>query len=582
MNSLKIYLLLIFLIEFGSGFLFAQDLPKNITESEKAIWKNYIQNYDALNKSNQSLTTPPNFQNLRTMGEWEETEYLCITWTTYPSTLKEIVRHAQKEVKVIIACSDSNQAKSYLTSNSVPLTSNLKFLISGYNSVWTRDYGHQNIYANNADSLLLIDWIYNRPRPLDDIIPEKVSTYTGIPLYQTTQAPYKLIHTGGNFMSDGLGTGFSSNLVVVENPTLTEDSIDGIMNQFMGINRYIKMPVLPYDGIHHIDMHMKLLDEETLLVGEYPIGVSDGPQIEANLQYVLSNFNSYFGEPYIVKRIPMPPETNGTWPSNSGDYLTYANSVMVNKTILVPYYRPQYDTIALRIYQESLPAGYKVVGINCNTIIQASGALHCITKEIGAKEPLWMVHQKLKDTENDLNPYLLKAKMYHKSGIATAILYYRTDTLNTYSIDTLSYDSLDGEWVGAIPAQAKGSKVYYYIEGIANNGKHQYRPLSGPLGYYSFNVLDLTSIEKQETQFENIYPNPSKGITVIPMKTISEQNVKIELLNSFGQTIDIIYEGKTRNGRNNYFINTLDIDAGIYFVRSTADYNTVTQKLIIK
>ena len=38
----------------------------------------------------------------------------------------------------------------------------------------------------------------------------------------------------------------------------------------MGINRYITMPTLPYDGIHHIDMHMKLLDEETLLVGEYP------------------------------------------------------------------------------------------------------------------------------------------------------------------------------------------------------------------------------------------------------------------------------------------------------------------------
>ena len=47
-----------------------------------------------------------------------------------------------------------------------------------------------------------------------------------------------------------------------------------------------------YDGIHHIDMHMKLLDESTLLVSEYPTGVADGPQIEANLQYVLSNFTT--------------------------------------------------------------------------------------------------------------------------------------------------------------------------------------------------------------------------------------------------------------------------------------------------
>jgi len=39
-----------------------------------------------------------------------------------------------------------------------------------------------------------------------------------------------------------------------------------------------------------LDMHMKLLDEETLLVGQYPGRVADGPQIEANLQYVWTIF----------------------------------------------------------------------------------------------------------------------------------------------------------------------------------------------------------------------------------------------------------------------------------------------------
>ena len=73
-------------------------------------------------------------------------------------------------------------------------------------------------------------------------------------------------------MADGLGTGFSSNLVVNENPTHSIAEIDTIMKQFMGIDRYIKMNELPYDGIHHIDMHMKLLDEETILMGEYPAG----------------------------------------------------------------------------------------------------------------------------------------------------------------------------------------------------------------------------------------------------------------------------------------------------------------------
>lgn len=71
-------------------------------------------------------------------------------------------------------------------------------------------------------------------------------------------------------MSDGFGTAFSSMLTDQENPTLTASQIDTIMKKFMGINRYIRFPTCPYDGIHHIDMHMKLLDEETLLVGQYP------------------------------------------------------------------------------------------------------------------------------------------------------------------------------------------------------------------------------------------------------------------------------------------------------------------------
>ena len=68
----------------------------------------------------------------------------------------------------------------------------------------------------------------------------------------------------------------------------------------MGINRYVLMDKLPYDQIHHIDMHLKLLDEETLLVGEYPPGIADGPQIEQNLAYVVVELCFAMGRPLIV------------------------------------------------------------------------------------------------------------------------------------------------------------------------------------------------------------------------------------------------------------------------------------------
>ena len=124
-------------------------------------------------------------------------------------------------------------------------------------------------------------------------------------------------------MSDGAGTAFSSELVVEENgpsgqfnqTVRTPAEVDSMMKWFMGISeRYVRMSTLPYDGIHHIDMHMKLLDEETLLVGEFPVGVSDGPQLEQNLQFIASNYNSTYGTPYELVRIPMPPSTGGAYP----------------------------------------------------------------------------------------------------------------------------------------------------------------------------------------------------------------------------------------------------------------------------
>jgi hypothetical protein len=73
----------------------------------------------------------------------------------------------------------------------------------------------------------------------------------------------------------------------------TEAQINNIMNAYMGISRYVKMDNLPYDVIHHIDMHMKLLDEETLLVDNIHPVLPVANRIKP--QYVLNNFQTCFG-----------------------------------------------------------------------------------------------------------------------------------------------------------------------------------------------------------------------------------------------------------------------------------------------
>jgi agmatine deiminase len=181
-------LLMAILLPFKS---FCQDLPHHMTQEEQLMWPQWYQN--AL-LDTRVVSPPPS--PVRSPGEWEELQAICITWTSYTSVLREIVRHAQMECTVIIHCTDSNTVKSFLTSGSVPLTSNLMFIEVDYNSVWIRDYGAQSVYRNDVEDLYLIDWKYNRPRPDDDAMPMVTAAELGIPIYEMNASPYLLVATG--------------------------------------------------------------------------------------------------------------------------------------------------------------------------------------------------------------------------------------------------------------------------------------------------------------------------------------------------------------------------------------------------
>lgn len=579
-----------------SALLSAQttDLPRYATEQEKKIQMLTVS--DGPVPGSTGIEMPPP-KPVRTMAEWEELQALLITWNGQSTILSEIVRAARLECRVVIACSTQqivDQAKSTLTSKGIDITSNVEFVIAPNNSIWVRDYGPNCVYANDVDSLYFIDWIYNRPRPLDDAVPVKIAEYMGVPLYSTTLAPADLVNTGGNFMSDGNGTAFASSLILNENETgnpynvsvKDEAQINSILKDYMGIGRYIKMDKLPYDVIHHIDMHMKLLDEETLLVGQYPEGIADGPQIEANIQYVLSNFKSTFNQPYKVVRIPMPPGTNGTYPHNGGPYRTYANAVFVNKTVLVPFYQQKYDTTAQRIWETAMP-GYKVVGINCNAIIGSLGAIHCITKEIGVAEPLRIVHQELPCQNNTVSPgaYSVSAFIQHRSGIAEATLYYTENPSSGEWKSVGMHQGIipDNNWFAGIPVQPEGSTVYYYIEAKAVNGKILARPLTAPEGYWSFCVEKTSSIPRlASVQMLDIYPNPASAITAVPIRADISVQGSIRVFNALGQQMQTLFVGQIPAGDSNYFVDASQLVAGAYFVELQTPQQVTMRKLVVR
>src|ERR1041384_7642072 len=185
-----------------------------MTDQEKLLLPKYKPHQST--DVNKLLSVTPPSSPVRTIGEWEELQGLLITWAQFNPMLKEIVRAAKQETRVYIVCSNAQTVINYLNQAPAVDTVNVSFVIAPFNSVWCRDYGPWSAYTNDVDTLITVDWIYNRPRPLDDVTPSVISNILGTPFYTTTTPPWDLVNTGGNFMTDGFGTAFASNLILLD------------------------------------------------------------------------------------------------------------------------------------------------------------------------------------------------------------------------------------------------------------------------------------------------------------------------------------------------------------------------------
>lgn len=571
-------LLVLLLLSFFIPQVFSQDreiLPKGLSETEKGLISEF--------QFRSTRMSPPPTGPVRAAAEWEEVEYLVVTWQpNFQGILRQIVAVGVQECKVIITTQNQASVASYLTAGGIDLT-NVIFLNVPWDSIWIRDYGGNTIYSDDVGERALTDWIYNRPRPNDNVMPTAHAAEVGIPIYVTNTGTDDLVNTGGNYMSDGMGNAFASKLILNENEAgnpygvtpKTEAEIDAIMQTYMGIDNYIKMDILPYDVIHHIDMHMKLLDEETLLVSKYPAGVADGPQIEANIDYVLSNFQSPFGTPYDVKWIDAPPSTSGSYPDTGGYYRTFSNSVFINKSIIVPTYRPEVDDPALAYYQELMP-GYNIVGIDVDNsgenLIALLGAIHCITHTIGVADPLWIVHQPIAEA-NANSTVTVDAMIKHISGVNNAKVFWREEGATTFNESTMTFVS-DDNWTADL--NIVSTNVEYYIWAEANSGKTLSRPIVAPDGYWTIDVEVLSITEWAQNHISSPYPNPTSDRVSFNLENIAGP-IAISIYNVLGQKL---FETEIEDGDGIIQLDLKDEWNGTLFVTFQGDFGTINKKII--
>ncbi|RJP80054.1 MAG: T9SS C-terminal target domain-containing protein [Candidatus Zixiibacteriota bacterium] len=284
---------------------------------------------------------------------------------------------AMQDVAVvyIVTSSQTNKANclNYLAAHGVP-DENLEFIIAPTNSVWIRDYGPW--FVRQADSTLgIIDMPYAWA-PFwtnDDHFPEFLEPFWGMDYYGPN-----IWHDGGNMMTDGHGTMMMSTYVNDENPGLTHAQICQIYQDYFDQDTCYIFQKISIDLTGHIDLWAKIMNDTTILVAQMQPGDPNYQLIE-NHAARMATIPTVYGTPFRIVRCPMPPV--------AGYYKSYLNSTLLNHRAIVPIYNLTMDAAALDSYRVALGPEWDVVGVDCNGIAFAGGAIHCTT--IGMPHHEW-------------------------------------------------------------------------------------------------------------------------------------------------------------------------------------------------
>jgi agmatine deiminase len=390
-------------------------------------------------------------------------------------------------------------------------------------------------------------------------------------------------------MTDGFGTVFFSSVFtetnmdpqIVSPPFTKQSTLDTIGALFASKQRVLLDKLLCDGGTGHIDLYLKMIDEQTIMASQYPsaITASDRKRIEDNLQIIASYANIY-NRPFNVYRIPHPTSDDGSYsritcPQMNEDARTFVNGVTVNKTFIFPSYststsgnNAQLDSVK-KIYNQIMP-GYKLVDIDSRVLSVGGGELHCVTMQIPAENPVVFWHPGIHGYQPVFtNKFHILAKISNRSGIASAKCMWRIKGTTTYNALTLrdSGDFFMGDLV--INGLTSADEVEYYLTATTNNGKTATKPITAPEGNFNVHFAQRTGADELLVQTKNYlfgaYPNPANELVNIIFYAEEKGTSSIQITDITGKTVKEIVQNNTSTGLNEVNINVSELNSGVYF-----------------
>lgn len=327
-------------------------------------------------------------------AEWHPQSAVQVTWphpgTDWNDILEEVLqcyiafsKEILKREKLLVVCHDVREVSSCFSEEE---RKNLLLAEVKSNDTWTRDHGGISVFVE--DRPVLIDFGFNAwglkfAANYDNQITSRLyekSVFLPKVMYRNRLG---FILEGGSIESDGKSTVLTTAQCLLSpnrNGGMTKDRIEEQLREALGADRilWLHRGYLEGDDTDsHIDTLARFCDEHTIAyVRCDDPGDEHYHELKA-MEKELASFVAFDGRPYRLIDLPMADVLY-----HDGRRLptTYANFLIINGAVLVPFYGSPKDEVAKQQLMRAFP-DREVIGIDCLPLVKQYGSLHCVTMQ---------------------------------------------------------------------------------------------------------------------------------------------------------------------------------------------------------
>lgn len=326
-------------------------------------------------------------------AEWHEQRFVQLTWphedTDWAYMLNEvnecftaIAREISKREDLLIICRSEKQVRELLSGINM---SRITFIELQSNDTWARDHGGITVFENGQRKVLdftFNGWGMKFAANFDNLLTRKLFVKEIFDKDTEYKNSLDFILEGGGIESDGRGTLLTTaECLLSENRNnKSKEEIEEILKNTFGLKKVLWLHhgyLAGDDTDSHIDTLARFCSCETIAYVQCTDENDEHYTELKAMEEELKSFRTQEGNPYQLLALPM---ADPAYEDMERLPATYANFLIMNKAVLLPFYNSPKDEIARAQLQKAFPER-EVIGINCLPLIRQHGSLHCVTMQ---------------------------------------------------------------------------------------------------------------------------------------------------------------------------------------------------------